>query len=54
MTDKITEDAIEKLAIQLLEHQGCSYIYGPTIAPDELKSALPSIEQIEAELGGDS
>jgi len=31
---KITEDAVEHIAIKLLEEQGYSYIYGPTIAPD--------------------
>jgi type I restriction enzyme R subunit len=31
---KITEDAVEQVAIELLESAGFSYIYGPTIAPD--------------------
>lgn len=31
---KITEDALEQVAIELLESVGFSYIYGPTIAPD--------------------
>ena len=31
---KITESEIEKFAIELLEKQGCQYIYGPDIAPD--------------------
>ncbi len=31
---KITEDAVEIVAIELLEEQGYSYTYGPTIAPD--------------------
>jgi len=34
MTTKITESAIEKFAIELLEKQGYQYIYGPDIAPD--------------------
>jgi type I restriction enzyme R subunit len=34
MTHKITEDAIELLAIERLENEGYSYRYGPTIAPD--------------------
>lgn len=31
---KITEDAVEQVAIELLESVGFSYIYGPIIAPD--------------------
>jgi len=34
MSHKITEDAVEQIAIELLESSGFSYIYGPTIAPD--------------------
>ena len=34
MSDKITESAIEKFAIELLEKQDFHYIYGPDIAPD--------------------
>ena len=34
MTDKITESAIEKFAIELPEKQGYPYIYAPSIAPD--------------------
>ncbi|MBT6051581.1 MAG: type I restriction endonuclease subunit R, partial [Candidatus Scalindua sp.] len=34
MTDKITEDAVELLAIDLLEEQDYSYIFAPTIAPE--------------------
>ncbi|MDW7776740.1 MAG: type I restriction endonuclease subunit R [Methanosarcinales archaeon] len=33
-TNKITESAIEELAIELLEKQGYRYIYAPDIAPD--------------------
>jgi len=33
MEDKITESAIEKFAIELLEKQGHQYIYAPSIAP---------------------
>jgi len=33
-TNKITESAIEELAIDLLEKQGYQYIYAPDIAPD--------------------
>ena len=34
MTNKITEDAVELLAIDLLEEQDYDYIFAPTIAPD--------------------
>ena len=34
MEEKITENAIEKSAIELLEKQGFQYIYAPDIAPD--------------------
>jgi len=34
MTNKITEDAVELLAIDLLEEQNYSYIFAPTIAPE--------------------
>lgn len=46
MTDKITEDAIEKSALQLLEHQGYSYVYGPTIAPDSDTPERSSFEEV--------
>lgn len=32
--NKITEDAVEQVAIELLESAEFSYVYGPTIAPD--------------------
>ncbi len=44
MTNKITESAIEKFTIELLEKQGYEYIYGPTIAPD---SDLPERQSFE-------
>lgn len=34
MANKITEDGVEQIAIELLEAQGYNYIYGPEIAPD--------------------
>ncbi len=34
MGNKITESAIEKFAIELLEKEGYQYIYAPSIAPD--------------------
>ncbi len=33
-TNKITESAIEKFAIELLEKQAYQYIYAPSIASD--------------------
>ncbi len=44
MEEKITESAIEKLAIELLEKQGYQYIYAPSIAPD---SKTPERERFE-------
>ena len=32
--ERITESAIEKFAIELLEKQSYQYIYAPSIAPD--------------------
>jgi len=46
MTTKITESAIEKFAIELLERQGYQYIYGPDIAPEGEKPARSSFEDI--------
>ncbi|MCP4693326.1 MAG: type I restriction endonuclease subunit R, partial [Desulfobacterales bacterium] len=34
MKDKITEDAIEKFAVELLEQRGWEYLHAPSIAPD--------------------
>ena len=36
MSHKITEDAIELLAIERLEAEGYSYLYGPSIAPSSI------------------
>ena len=33
-TNRITESEIEQFAIELLEKQGCQYVYAPDIAPD--------------------
>jgi len=38
---KITESAIEKFAIELLEKQGCRYTYTNSIAPDIDQVFLP-------------
>ena len=46
MTDKITEDAIEKFALLLLEHQGYTYAYGPTLAPDGDAPERASFEDV--------
>ena len=42
--NKITESAIEKFAIELLEKQGYQYIYAPSVAPD---SSTPERENFE-------
>ncbi|MCB0326299.1 MAG: type I restriction endonuclease subunit R [Bdellovibrionales bacterium] len=34
MVKRITEDDVELMCIEMLEAQGYSYLYGPTIAPD--------------------
>jgi len=44
--EKITENAIEELAIQLLESQGFEYIYAPDIAPDSDNSERSSFEDV--------
>jgi type I restriction enzyme, R subunit len=46
MTNKITENAIEKFAIELLEKQGYQYAYGPEIAPDGDKEERQSFEDV--------
>ncbi len=45
-TNKITESAIEELAIELLEKQGCQYIYAPDIAPDSETPERSSFEDV--------
>ena len=44
--EKITENAIEALAIQLLESQGVDYIYAPDIAPDSDTPERSSFEDV--------
>jgi type I restriction enzyme, R subunit len=44
--EKITENAIEEHAIQLLEIQGYSYIHGPVIAPDSDTPERHSFEDV--------
>ncbi len=43
---KITESAVEKFAVELLEKQGYDYYYGPDIAPDGDTPARQSFEDI--------
>ena len=43
---KITESAIEKFTIDLLEKAGYQYIYGPTIAPDGETPERESFEDV--------
>jgi type I restriction enzyme, R subunit len=44
--EKITEDAIEQFAIELLEKQGYQYIYAPSIAPDSDNPERESFEDV--------
>ncbi len=44
--EKITEDAIEHLAIELLEKKGYAYTYGPDIAPDGESPERQSFEDV--------
>jgi len=46
MPTKITESAIELLAIQRLESLGYHYLYGPEIAPDGHSPERDSFEQV--------
>jgi len=43
---RITESAIEKFAIKLLERQGYDYLYGPDIAPDSKTPERDSFEDV--------
>ena len=43
---KITENAIEKFCIELLEKQGYEYIYAPDIAPDSDNPLRSSFEEV--------
>ncbi|MBN1412560.1 MAG: type I restriction endonuclease subunit R [Spirochaetales bacterium] len=43
---RITESSIETLAIELLEKQSFSYIYGPDIAPDSETPQRASFEEV--------
>ena len=44
--ERITESAIEKFSIELLEKQGCQYIYAPSIAPDSETPERQSFEDV--------
>ena len=46
MENKITESAIEKFAIELLEKSGYQYIYAPDIAPDSETPERQSFEEV--------
>jgi len=46
MENKITESAIEKFAIELLEKSGYQYIYAPSIAPDSDTPERQSFEEV--------
>jgi type I restriction enzyme R subunit len=46
MQDKITESAIERFTIELLEKQGYQYIYAPDIAPDSETPERESFEDV--------
>lgn len=46
MSEKITENEIEKFAIELLEKQGYQYIYAPSIAPDNETPERESFEDV--------
>jgi len=46
VTNKISESAIEELAIKLFERQGYEYIYGPSIAPDSETPERQSFEDV--------
>jgi type I restriction enzyme R subunit len=46
MTSAMTESAIEKLTIELLEQQGYHYVPGPDIAPDSETPERSSFEEV--------
>ncbi len=46
MMEKITESAIEKFTIELLEKSGYTYIYGPSIDPDSESPERESFEKV--------
>jgi type I restriction enzyme R subunit len=43
---KITESAIEKFAIELLEKHGYQYLHGPDIAPDSETPERPLLRTL--------
>ncbi len=45
-TNKITESAIEELAIELLEKQGYQYVYAPDMAPDSDTPERTSFDEV--------
>ncbi len=46
VTNRITENSIEKFAIQLLEKVGYQYIYAPDVAPDSVSPERKSFEDV--------
>lgn len=46
MSDKLTESAIEQLAIELLERQGFRYLHGAELAPDALNPERASFGDV--------
>lgn len=44
--EKITENEIERFAIELLEKQGYTYIYAPSVAPDSESPMRTSFEEV--------
>ncbi len=46
MTTKITESAIEKFTVELLEKSGYQYLYAPAIAPDSETPERESYEEV--------
>ena len=46
MSTKMTESAIESLAIELLEKLGYTYLYGMDIAPDGVSPERSSFEEV--------
>ncbi len=46
MENKISESSIETFAIELLQHLGYEYMYGPDIAPDGEKPERTSFEDV--------
>gem|GEM_PF-4212658 len=46
MADKLTENAIEQFAIEVLERQGFHHLHGAELAPDALKPERASLGDV--------